>query len=422
MTDLLADDLAMAARRLAALERSAAGGDEAARRLSQRPYARPVSMRPGPGPGSLRPPALPGSLRPPPSSIRPTAPLRSSHPAGLRSAYPAGVRASQRPGPRRVSLRPSSRRASPRATRLRFALAFACAGAMPACMAESNVGDASREAELKASPVVAPYVSSPGGKPCPSATPDAVAMHQSISRMRAMAGLPPIDCARPLASAAGAHAGYLAQNGEFGHGETKGRPGFTGATVGERVEAAHFDGDTGGEILSSQQGAASIESDFGYMNSVYHRGMLLRVESTTYGYGSSSAGSVIDLGRADDAHQQAQRVVWPPDGSTNVPTTFHAASESPNPVAPLEVAGAPISLITGRSLVAVVGVLMGPEGPVDAVLLTSKNDPAKLVRAGEAHLVPKLPLAPNTTYVVHFDFLDASGAVALKTSFTTGPR
>ena len=82
--------------------------------------------------------------------------------------------------------------------------------------------------------------------------------------------------------------------------------------------------------------------------------------------------------------------------------------------------GGPISLVTGHALVAVVGVLMGPDGPVEAVLLTAANDPAKLVRAGEAHLVPKQPLAPNTTYVAHFGFLDASKAVALKTTFTTG--
>jgi hypothetical protein len=287
-------------------------------------------------------------------------------------------------------------------------------------MAESSALDGSREAELVASPVVGPSVSTPGGRACPGATPDAVEVRNAISRVRAMAGLPAIDCTETLAGAAGAHAGYLAQNGEFGHTETKGRPGFTGASVGDRVEAAEFDGETDGEVLSSQLGAASIDSEFGYLNSVYHRAMLLRIETTTYGYGSSSAGSVIDLGRPDDAHQQAQRVVWPPDGATNVPTTFHAASEAPNPVAPLEVAGAPISLITGRTLISVVGVILGPDGPVDAVLLTSKNDPGKLVRASEAHLVPKKPLAPNTTYVVQFGFVDATQAVALKTTFTTG--
>jgi hypothetical protein len=287
-------------------------------------------------------------------------------------------------------------------------------------MAQTNDGSSSREAELVASPVVGPAVSTPGGKACPGATPDAVEVRDAISRVRAMVGLPAVDCAATLAGAAHAHAGYLAQNGEFGHTETKGRPGFTGTSVSARVEAAEFDGETDGEVLSSQVGAASIDSEFGYLNSVYHRAMLLRIETTTYGYGSSSAGSVIDLGRPDDAHQQAQRVVWPPNGATNVPTTFHSASESPNPVAPLEVAGSPISLVTGHALVAVVGRLVGPDGPVEAVLITSTSDPAKLVRTSEAHLVPKKPLAPNTTYVASFGFLDGAQAVAIQSTFTTG--
>lgn len=375
---------------------------------------------------ALRPPALPASLRPPPSpsiTVRPAAPRITARPPGPRpSQRPAAARISMRPLGRRSSLRPPAKRASSRITRLRFAIAFACctAGATPACMAQTADGSSTREAELVASPVVGPAITAPGGKACPGATTDAVEVRDAISRVRAMVGLPAVDCATPLATAAGAHASYLAQNGEFGHTESKGRPGFTGASVGDRVGAAKFDGETDGEVLSSQVGAASIDSEFGYLNSVYHRAMLLRIETTTYGYGSSSAGSVIDLGRPDDAHQQAQRVVWPPDGATNVPTTFHSASETPNPVAPLQVAGSPISLVTGHALVAVVGVLMGPEGPVDAVLITSKNDPAKLVRTSEAHLVPKQPLAPNTTYVAHFGFLDASQAVTLKTTFTTG--
>lgn len=306
---------------------------------------------------------------------------------------------------------------------MRFALAFAAvlAGATPACAITADPNGAASEAELQSSPVVAPFLTAPGGKAC-TATSEAAAVSASIAHVRAMAGLPPLDCVDALDKSATAHAAYMAENGEFSHAEIRGRPGFTGVTPAERLERARFEGAAGGEIMSQQRGAASVDSGFGYMNSVYHRAMLLRVETTAFGYGDSEAGSVIDLGRPEDAHQQAQRVVWPPDGATNVPTTYHAGNEAPNPVAPIEEAGSPISLMTGASLEDVDAVLSGPNGRVDAALVTAKSDPAKLIRAGEAHLVPKAPLAPNTTYVVLFAFRQSGKGVALKTSFTTGAR
>ncbi|GAC1597280.1 MAG: hypothetical protein NVS3B20_20090 [Polyangiales bacterium] len=46
--------------------------------------------------------------------------------------------------------------------------------------------------------------------------------------------------------------------------------------------------------------------------------------------------------------------------------------------------------------------LIGPSGNVDAVLITASSDLAKLVRVGEAHLVPTAPLQPNTRYTATF--------------------
>lgn len=289
-------------------------------------------------------------------------------------------------------------------------------------MIAAEPGSRSAEAEYLASPVVAPNLASPGGKPCADTAPGAEEVAASLSRVRAMAGLPPLDCAPRLEAAATAHAGYMAMNGEFGHVEIEGHAGFTGETPRRRVERVEFEGETGGEVVSQQQRAPSIDSAFGYMNSVYHRAMLLRIETTTFGYGESGAGSVLELGRREDAHQQAQEVIWPPDGATNVPTTFHAASELPNPVAPLEVAGSPISLITGHPLEGLSGKITGPDGAVDAELITAKSDSAKLVRAGEAHLVPRSPLSPNTEYFVQFTFREGAATITSESSFVTAAR
>lgn len=91
-------------------------------------------------------------------------------------------------------------------------------------------------------------------------------------------------------------------------------------------------------------------------------------------------------------------------------------------VAPIEVAGTPISLMTGKAFEAVDVVLTGPEGRVDATLITHANDSAKLVRSGEVHLVPKAPLAPSTRYVVLFAFRQGGTPVTMQTSFTTAPH
>lgn len=374
---------------------------------------------------SVRPASARRSARP--SAPAPAAPLaRSIAPSRLcparASMAPRASLAPAAPVVPRTSIRPRAKPAS-RWTRMRFALAFVAVlgGATQACALQTDPDAASREAELAASPIVAPYLTAPGGKAC-TGSADAVAISTSIARVRAMAGLPAIDCVDSIGAASQAHAGYMATNGVFTHTETEGKPGFTGENPGDRLEHAHYAGSTGGEIMSQQTGAASVDSGFGYLNSVYHRAMLLRVETTAYGYGESAAGSVIDLGRPEDAKQQAQRVIWPPNGATNVPTTYHAGNEAPNPVAPIELAGSPISLMTGQAFEAVDVVLTGPQGRVDATLITHVNDPAKLVRVGEAHLVPKAPLSPSTKYVVLFAFRQAGAPVTLQTTFTTGPH
>jgi uncharacterized protein YkwD len=290
------------------------------------------------------------------------------------------------------------------------------AAASSACVA----GTPAPNVELAPSPVIAPYQTAPGGKACAREDASASEVRASLSRARAMVGAPPLDCDDSITTAAGAHARYLEANHEFGHTETPGKVGFTGVDVGDRLDAAHFEGACSGEVLSTLSGAASVDGEFGYLNTVYHRALLLRIESTTFGFGSASTSSVLDLGRPEDAHARPQRVVWPPDGATNVPTTFHASFETPNPVAPLDVVGSPVSLVTGHALTALAATLSGPSGPADFVLVTADDDPAKLVRVGEAHLVPKAPLQPNSTYVATFAFADAGEAVVLGSTFMTG--
>ncbi len=275
---------------------------------------------------------------------------------------------------------------------------------------------------MSVAPVTGPYEAAPGGASCADGSSDAVAVRASLTRVRAMAGLPPLDCSDAAQVAAQAHADYLDRNHLFAHLERQGLPGFTGSTPCDRLASAGYPGACSAEVASQVVGAASIDGIYGYLNSVYHRPPLLRIEAVAYGYGGDAGVSVIDFGASAVAAAQPSRVIWPPDGASDVPTTFHAGNELPNPVAPATTVGSPVSVVTNRPIDRLVVSLVGPDGPVDGVLITAQSDPNALTRAGEAHLVPKAPLAPSTAYRARFELVQGDADLVLESRFTTAPE
>ncbi len=247
--------------------------------------------------------------------------------------------------------------------------------------------------------------------PCADEDDDVHGARMAIARVRALAGLPALRCDRAAALAAVGHCRYVIENGELTHVQQRGRKGFTGVSFEDRLRSAGFREDPGGEVLANITGREAIASPAGFLNSVYHRALFLRSELTSFGYGRVGACATIDFGR--DTKRADVTVVWPPPGAYHVPTTFFSSRETPNPVAGSTLVGAPISLVRQKALPHLTATLEGPSGPIKSVLLTASNDPNKLIRPGEAHLVPLAPLAPRTTYRARF------GEVA-ETSFTTG--
>jgi uncharacterized protein YkwD len=290
------------------------------------------------------------------------------------------------------------------------------------CFASPRVSE-DEASGLPVTPVTAPYLATPGGKACTGTATELVEVRASITRIRAMAGLPPLDCSDTIGLAAAAHADYADRNGTFGHTQEPGRPGFTGATFCDRMRAKGFVGECTAEIMAQIVGAPSIDGRFGYLNSIYHRTSLLRIESSAYGYGASGSVSVLNFGRPAGTPARSPQVVWPPNGAENVLTTFHASNEKPNPVAPLDDVGSPVTLIAGYPIGEISGLLEGPAGKVETMLITSRNDPANLVRSTDAHLVAKAPLAKNAKYRATFTFKIAGQVkpATVTTQFTTGP-
>lgn len=285
------------------------------------------------------------------------------------------------------------------------ALLFAALAAA-ACTANPGAGPADELAEIDGV-----YRAALDDAPCADEDDDVRAARVAISRVRALAGLPALRCDRAAAVAAVGHCRYVIEHGELTHVQERGRKGFTGVSFEDRLRSAGFSEDPGGEVLANITGREAITSPAGFVNSVYHRALFLRSELTSFGYGRVGACATIDFGR--DTKRADVTVVWPPPGTYNAPTTFFSSRETPNPVPGSTLVGAPISLVRQKPLPRLTATLEGPGGPIASVLLTAGNDPHKLIRPGEAHLVPRAPLAPRTTYRARF------GDVA-DTTFTTG--
>lgn len=259
--------------------------------------------------------------------------------------------------------------------------------------------------------------STPGGAPCPSETEDARAARTAIARVRAMAGLSPLRCDAAASESARGHCGYVVANGVFTHVQSPSGKRFTGVTFGDRLRSASFTESPAGEVLANLRGDQAILGRDGFLNSVYHRALFLRTETTSFGYGGEGDCATIDFGRGP-SDPGDRTVIWPPDGARNVPPEFWSSRELPNPLPGTTVVGAPITVTRASAFSQHSAALVGPNGQVDAAVLVASTDPNKLVRRGEVHVVPLAPLAPHTTYRATI----ALDGEEIATTFTTGAR
>lgn len=227
------------------------------------------------------------------------------------------------------------------------------------------------------------------GAACSGADTDATAAWNRLAQVRATAGLSPVDCDNALQTAARAHATYRTMNPSSDwHGETPGKPGFTGADGGARARAAGFTGRVTLEVIG----------DFDLMlGSVYHRLPFLAWNSGKYGY----AAEIWDF--ADGGTKPGvAAVTWPADGAVGVSPRFLPLAEGPNPIPDATgYVGYPISLHATGALALTSATLMGPSGAVDAYVITATSDSTGFIK-NEAFVVAKAPLLPATAYTAVF--------------------
>ncbi|HET9016019.1 MAG TPA: CAP domain-containing protein [Thermomicrobiaceae bacterium] len=242
--------------------------------------------------------------------------------------------------------------------------------------------------------------------PATAATDELTQAFNEINTYRSWLGLPPMHRSAALDASASAHAQYYALNygdpslsGMGLHAETPGKPGFTGADMQARAQAAGYSGWVNENIGLSGSMLVSLDWFIGTIN---HRLTLIDPRYVDIGLGAVNNGTakieVIDVGAPTWSDTATPNwVAWPPDGTTGVGLSFDGETPDPFPAASYPV-GYPITLkYLGPGSVSFQQATLttgGTSVPVDATTgsgwLTQQTYQIAATR----------PLAPGTTYRV----------------------
>ena len=302
----------------------------------------------------------------------------------------------------------------------------------------------------------------------PAGADQAGQAYRRLNELRARSGLINLIVDQRLERAAAAHAGYLIRRRASGHIEIRGRAGFTGRRPLDRMLAAGWRNRFGIEnvYVGPHDPAETVDQLF---TGVYHRFAFLDFRITAVGAAVRSRpgrqgrirAAVFNMGahlmdqlcrrppavtgryltgvcqperRIPEAAFNAARsrprqanprlVVWPADGSTDVPPVFF--EENPDPLPDRSVSGYPISiqfntdkepqarLISLRLFRAADGAEVGP-----CRLLGPGNDPNRAMNQGEYALFPLDRLDWATQYRAQADLDSGRGREKLTWQFTT---
>jgi uncharacterized protein YkwD len=255
-----------------------------------------------------------------------------------------------------------------------------------------------------------------------------------INYRRAQAGVGALARNNMLDRSSQAHSDYQRMNKLVTHTEQSSKPGFTGVTVQDRVQAAGY--TLAGDYASGEIIAATSDNSGFYMaeqlvSAIYHRFVMFEPLFKDMGSGASttSAGYVyfttnFGATRGYSAGLPTHTIVsWPFNGQTGVQPNFLSDYEEPDPVPDPGVneVGYPISVHANLTEpVAVQSFTVHARGGADLKtrLLVQGQDP-NTTMASVAAIVPLSPLAANTVYDVSFIGTVDGTPVTKAWSFTT---
>ena len=253
-----------------------------------------------------------------------------------------------------------------------------------------------------------------------------------INYRRSQAGVGALTRSSLLDRSSQAHSDYQRLNNTVTHDEQANKPGFTGVTVEDRVQAAGY--TLLGKYVSGEIIAATTNNTGFYMaeelvTAIYHRFVMFEPLFRDMGSGAASTSAnyiylTTNLGATGGYSPGLPShtiVSWPFNGQTGVVTTFASNYEEPDPVPDINEVGYPISVHANLTeTIAVQNFTVRPRGGADLkTRLLVKGQDANTTMASVAAIVPLAPLAARTTYDVSFSGTVGGAAVSKTWSFTT---
>jgi uncharacterized protein YkwD len=283
----------------------------------------------------------------------------------------------------------------------------------------------------KASPTEVAISATPEATASPSSAPstaaatsgpksnDAAEMFRVHNELRAAIGAPAVRGDDRVTAAAQRHAEYLARAGAIGHDETAGQPGFTGASVRDRLAAQGYADATASEVAASSD--SGTEDVHFLWDLPYHRLGLMHPHAAIAGWGHAEIGGhtatvgvlVFDFGAA-----APERVRSPAAGQRV--TGSWAGDETPDalPAGAARPVGYPVMIVYSRA----------PSVDLKSAKLTdaSGRDVAvsvvpQIYERDYAGIVPTAPLAAGGRYRVRFELTVAGSDVVDEWEFETEP-
>jgi hypothetical protein len=238
-----------------------------------------------------------------------------------------------------------------------------------------------------------------------------------VTELRIRAGLRPLVLEAGPSAACEKHCDYLKANamadgsgGMKAHEELEHKPGYT------------TDGWTAGRKSCIGFAYQSLKpAILDWYATAWHGAPMLDPSVTKFGVALKNGVAMFYPSDAGGA--PARPALHPADGATEVPTTFGARGEIPNPVpgTPNGVGcGFPIMMrLVNKSVVLKAATVKDSKGSAITGNLSCPTRPANPEwpeNSGLALFIPSVPLAPKTKYSVRFEL---EGAPSVDWSFTT---
>lgn len=233
--------------------------------------------------------------------------------------------------------------------------------------------------------------------------------------------------------AAQGHSDYQRVNNVVTHDQTRGKPGFTGVLLQDRLAAANYriEGTNAiGEVISATNNNSGFFMAEELITAIYHRFVIFEPVFKEIGTGAASTSGGYNYFTADMAANNGFATglaagtiaTWPFNGQVQVPRNFLSDYEEPDPVPDINEVGYPVSVHTNLTRKLTVRTFTirqrGASGDLRTRLLVQGQD-ANTTTQSAAAIVPLAPLAANATYDVTFVGAIDGTSVSRTWSFTT---